>query len=209
MANQTLRLQRWWARLRGADPYWDNFLHRPPSDPRNVITPVILSAPAGSVFPQKTEIHDPTAMSGHIKELAMFFGADATGIAAVSVDDLPGNESAPGSAESGEQAYSAAIACIVSGVDEFGKSEGIGGQFATQKCAVVNFNIAAYIRELGYRAAVTTQDAEQYAAAAGLGRFDAEGRFSAQTYGRRIGLAGAVLTDLPLTADTTGHGKSI
>ena len=173
-----------------------------------MITPLILSAPAGSVFPQKTEIHDPTAMSGHIKELATFFGADVAGIAAIGVDPPPSDERAPRLAASGEQAYSAAIICIVSAVDDLGNSNGIGGQFATQKCAVANFNIAAYIRELGYRAITTTENAEQYAAAAGLGEFDSGGRFSAQTYGRRIGLAGAVLTDLPLTAETAGHGKS-
>jgi hypothetical protein len=182
MVSATHRLKQWWDRLHGTDPYWDAFLHRPPSDPRNIITPVILAAPAGSVFPQRTEIHNPAAMSGHIKELAAFFGADATGIS------------------------SAAISCLVSAVEEIDEQCGIGGQFALQKCAVVNFNVAAYIRELGYQATISTENAHRYAAEAGLGKLDADGRLSSRAYGRRIGLAGVILTDLPLSPDSASQG---
>ena len=36
--------------------------------------------PPGGVFPVPGEIHSPEVMSAHVKELARFFGAVATGI---------------------------------------------------------------------------------------------------------------------------------
>jgi hypothetical protein len=163
-----------------------------------VITPTILSAPTGSVFPSLTEVHDPTAMSGHIKQLAKFFGADLTGVSAVS-----GPEPATAAvAADGEPPYPFAISCLVAAVEEVREPAGIGGQFALQRSAFVNFNIAAYIRELGYAAAVKTEGTDDYAAAAGMGRLDRDGRLVSKQYGRKVGLAGVVLTDLPLTPDT-------
>lgn len=195
MASAPERLRQWWGRLRPKDPYWDDFLHRPPADPRNVITSAILSAPAGSVFPHQTEVHDPAAMSGHIKELAKFFGADATGVSA------PKGAGGNGASGEGEAGYPFAISCLVAAVEEVKEPAGIGGQFALQKCSVVHFNIAAYIRELGYRATVKTEDPDRYAAAAGLGTLDRDGRLVTKAHGRRVALSGVVLTDLPLVPD--------
>jgi hypothetical protein len=178
-------------RFRSKDPYWDGFLHRPPADSRNVITSSILEAPTGSVFLNLTEIHDPVAMSGHLKEAAKFFGSDETGIAALPVS---GAAAPPG----GQQF---AVVCLVQAIEEVQENTGIGGQFALQKCATANFNVGSYIRELGYPAEITTEDAHAYAAAAGLGKLDSDGRLVSPRYGRRVGLAGAVLTSLPLIAD--------
>ncbi len=199
MAARTATLRRWWERMRTSDPYWDAFLHRPPADARNVITPAILPGPSGSVFPNRTEIHDPAAMSGHIKELARFLGADATGIAAEAAargEASPAREDTP--------AYPYAISCMVAAVEEVREPAGIGGQFALQKCATVNFNLAAYIRELGYNATVVGESAHARAAAAGLGTLDPDGRLVSRAHGRRIALAGAILTDLPLVPDKAG-----
>src|SRR5689334_1354651 len=105
MPGATGRIRQWWERVRNKDPYWDDFLHRPPNDPRNVIAPVILNAPGGSRFPNITEIHDPSAMSGHLKELAKFFGADATGVSAIRA------EKAEPSADG--EPYTYAVSCLV------------------------------------------------------------------------------------------------
>jgi hypothetical protein len=189
MAGATGTLKRWWERVRTRDPYWDGFLHRPPADPRNVMTPAILPGPGGNVFLNQTEIHDPAAMSGHVKELAKFLGADATGIAA----------------EPADAGYPFAISCLVAAVEEVREPTGIGGQFALQKCATVNFNLAAYIRELGYEAAVVQEDAHTRAAAAGLGTLDAGGRLVSRAYGRRVAIAGAILTNLPLVPNSAAN----
>jgi hypothetical protein len=200
MAGRAGTLRRWWARARTKDPYWDGFLHRPPADARNVITPSILPGPAGGVFPHQTEVHDPAAMSGHIKALARFLGADATGIVA----EWTGEGIERSAAEAGEPLYLYAIFCLVAAVEEVREPTGIGGQFALQKCATANFNLAAYIRELGYRATVVGERAHARAAAAGLGRLDRDGRLVSRTYGRRVAVAGAILTDLPLLPDQRG-----
>src|SRR5438132_1411405 len=55
MPGATGRLRQLWERVRTRDPYWDDFLHRPPADPHNVITPAILEAPGGSSFPNITD----------------------------------------------------------------------------------------------------------------------------------------------------------
>ena len=186
MPGTTERIRQLWERVRKRDPYWDDFLHRPPADPRNVIAPVILDAPGGSRFPNITEIHDPSAMSGHLKELAKFFGADVTGVSAIRVE----------SRDSGEESYTFAVSCLVAAVEEPSQGAGVGGQFALQKSATVNFNVAAYIRELGYQATVDTDSSKghAYAAAAGLGKLDADGRLNASKYGRRVAVAGVVFT---------------
>src|SRR3954452_8578757 len=147
MPDATERIREWWGRVRNKDPYWDDFLHRQPADPRNVITPVILEAPGGSRFPNVTEIHDPIAMSGHLKELAKFFGADVTGVSAIRVEEAEPSDG-------GDDAYTYAVSCLVAAVEEPNEGAGVGGQFALQKCATVNFNVAAYIRELGFVAKV-------------------------------------------------------
>ena len=193
MAGPAAGLRQWWERVRAKDPYWDAFLHRPPADPQNVITAAMLPGPAGSVFPTQTEVHDTVAMSGHLKEFATFVGASATGVSAVG----PGpNGAAP--------EYPFAVSCLVVAVEEVTESTGVGGQFAIQKCAVTNFNLAAYIRELGYEAVVHEDGAHTYAAAAGLGRLDPDGKLNSPRFGRRVGIAGVILTNIPLKPDLSG-----
>jgi len=152
----------------------------------------MLPGPSGSVFPTQTEVHDTSAMSGHLKEFAAFVGADATGVSAVKVAVSGAEPNHP---------YPFAVSCLVRAVEEVTASTGIGGQFAVQRCAVVNFNLAAYIRELGYEAIVQEDDAYAYAAAAGLGRLDVDGKLVTRQFGRRVGIAGVILTDLPLAPD--------
>ncbi len=67
----------------------------------------------------------------------------------------------------------------------------------------VTFTLAAYIREMGYRA--TNQlpaDQHRLAAAAGLGTLDAEGRLVVRKGSPRVYVADEVIhTDLPLAPD--------
>ena len=174
----------------GKDPYWDAFLHRPAADTQNVITATHSSRPNQQhFFPTQTDIHDTAAMSGHLKEFAQFVGADATGVSTVTAAD----------AEDG--GYPFAVSCLVAAVEEVTESTGIGGQFAVQKCAVANFNVAAYIRELGYDAVVRQDGGHAYAAAAGLGQLDPDGKLVSPKYGRSVGIAGVILTNIPLAPD--------
>jgi hypothetical protein len=62
------------------DPYWDFFINRPPADLANTVTEMIRSAPAGNVFPTKTELHTPAITASHVKGMAKYFGAEMTGI---------------------------------------------------------------------------------------------------------------------------------
>ena len=59
---------------RTGDPLWDHFINRAPADPKNDLAPVILGARGGSVYPVKTEVEDPVAMSRNIKTLASWWG---------------------------------------------------------------------------------------------------------------------------------------
>ena len=59
------------SRLRGAlqaplrrlsgqdDPYWDDFINRPPNDVRNMIPEIVAKAPEGNIFPTQSELHSP------------------------------------------------------------------------------------------------------------------------------------------------------
>jgi hypothetical protein len=172
------------------DPYWDFFIHSPPSDLANSLTDIIRRAPEGAVNPAKADIHTPEITSSHIKELAYFLGADLVGVARL---DAP--------AEDGE-AYPFAVMSVVQAEYDPRQAAGIGGQVPVQKALYVTFVLSAYIRELGYRAtAAPHPDAERLAARAGLGTLDAAGRLVTPRYGSRVYVGDAIRTDLPLAAD--------
>jgi epoxyqueuosine reductase QueG len=66
----------------------------------------------------------------------------------------------------------------------------------------VTFVLSAWIRELGFRATRSGEaDAERLAAAAGLGKLNADGRLVAPGHGTKVHVADVILTDLPLVAD--------
>ena len=69
-------------RLRGKDdPYWDDFINRPPHDVRNMITEIVAQAPEGNVFPTQAELHSPNVTAKHAKELTRYLGGQCVGIA--------------------------------------------------------------------------------------------------------------------------------
>ena len=173
------------------DPYWESFLNRPVNDPRNVAAEMIRRAPEGAINPIKGDIHTPEITSSHIKELARFVGAELVGIARVEPEQADDGEALP-----------FAIVCGVRAEHDPREKPGVGGQVPTQNGLFATFVVAAYIRELGYRAtAVADPNAERLAAAAGLGRLNADGRLVARKYGRRVHVAEVIRTDLPLAAD--------
>ena len=156
---------------RDNDPYWDTFINRPPADPNNLLPHAFKRASPGGVNPVKTEVHSPNVMASHLKELGRFYGAHQVGIAQ----------------RRAEPPF--AIVCVLESDYDTHIARGIGGQTPALKGMFATFTLAAYIRELGYRAdCVELEDAEQLAAAAGLNH-------------RGMYVADVILTDLPLEPD--------
>ena len=167
------------------DPYWDFFINTPPADIANTVTEMIRGAQEGNVFPTKAELHTPEITSRHVKELAHYLGADLVGVASLNNDEYP-----------------FAVVCAVEAQYDPRTALGIGGQAPVQKGLFISFVLSAWIRELGFRAtAAPHADAERLAAAAGLGRLNAEGRLVVTEYGTGVHVANVIRTDLPLGAD--------
>jgi hypothetical protein len=175
------------------DPYWEAFINRPPSDPRNAAEEVLRDAVGGAINPNRTELHTPEITAAHLKELATFLGAERTGIVRLR-DSGPSD----GTGES----YPFAIVCAIKADYDPRTARGVGGQVPIRNGRFVTFTLAAYIREMGRRA--TNQvpaDEQRLAAAVGWGTLDARGRLVPAS-GARIHVADEVVhTDLPLAPD--------
>lgn len=187
------------------DPYWDFFINTPAADLANTVTEMIRNAPEGSVFPTKAELHTPEITSGHVKGMAHYLGADLVGIARLTTNepssDLPSPTPGRGKGE-GREHYPFGVICAVRADYDPRNSPGIGGQVPVQNGLFITFVLSAWIRELGFRAAVTPDsNAEALAAAAGLGKLNSEGRLVTPKFGTRVYVADVVRTDLPLAAD--------
>jgi hypothetical protein len=182
------------------DPYWDFFINTPPADLANTVTEMIRSAPEGNVFPTKAELHTPDITSSHVKELATYLGTDLVGIARLTPPyPLPRGGEDKGE---GDNVYPFAVICAVQADYDPRKAQGIGGQVPVQKGLFITFVLSAWIRELGFRAtAVLDPNAEQLAAAAGLGKLNEDGRLITPQYGTRVHVANVIRTDLPLAPD--------
>jgi hypothetical protein len=173
------------------DPYWDFFINSPPADLVNLVTEMIRNAPEGNVFPTKAELHTPEITSSHLKGMAQYFGAEMTGIVKLNANDAGKDPS-----------YPFAVICAVRAEYDPRQSPGIGGQVPVQNGLFITFVLSAWIRELGFRATVAPDpDAEKLAAAAGLGRLDANGRLVTEKFGSKVHLANVIRTDLPLAPD--------
>jgi len=71
-----------------------------------------------------------------------------------------------------------------------------------QKGLFITFVLSAWMRELGFRAtAAMDPNAEQLAAAAGLGTLNTEGRLVTPRFGTHVHVANVIRTDLPLAPD--------
>ncbi|MDP8924461.1 MAG: hypothetical protein M3O34_16525 [Chloroflexota bacterium] len=176
------------------DPYWEAFINRPPADVRNMIPKIIGQAPEGNVFPTRAELHTPAVTSRHVKELASYLDSQLVGIVDLGKQDP---EVARG--------YPFAVVCAVRAEYDPYTAPGVGGQAAVQAGQFVTFIVAAWIREMGYRATmkieVPREQRERLAVAAGLGRLNGDGRLTVPKHGTRIHVADIIFTDLPLAAD--------
>jgi hypothetical protein len=183
------------------DPYWDFFINTPPADLANTVTEMIRSAPEGNVFPTKAELHTPDISSSHVKELARYLGTDLIGIARLATTPAPITREGDGKGE-GNEHYTFAVICAVQADYDPRQARGIGGQVPVQKGLFITFVLSAWIRELGFNAtAALDPNAEQLAAAAGLGKLNADGRLVTPQYGTRVHVANVIRTDLPLAPD--------
>lgn len=181
----------WPVRGHADDPYWNTFINTPPNDLANSMIEMIRRAPEGDIFPSKTDVHTPEITSSQVKGLARYLGADLVGIARL----------AAGETADGEH-YPFAVVCAVRADHDPRTAQGVGGQVPVQNGLFVTFVLSAWIRELGFRATASPDlAAEPLAAAAGLGRLDAEGRLVTRAYGTRVHVANVIRTDLPLAAD--------
>jgi hypothetical protein len=184
------------------DPYWDRFVNRPLDDPKNLIVDLITTSPGGGVFAVKTEIHDSAAMTGHMVELAHFWGADVAGVASTNAAWLASSNSDGGDAQEDVEIlaanYPCAIVCGIRRVFDAG-AQGMGGRLPEQRLAVVNFNLRSYIREIGYAAEFASpRSAADPALVAGLGRLAADGRFLAVEGDAELVIGQIVVTSLPM-----------
>jgi hypothetical protein len=188
------------------DPYWDFFINTPPADLANTVTEMIRNAPEGNVFPTKAELHTPEITSSHVKGMAQYFGAELVGILRLDPNRAPSPLPSPplrgrGKGE-GEETYPFAIICAVRADYDPREAPGIGGQVPVQNDLFITFVLTAWIRELGFRStAAPHPDAEKLAAAAGLGRLNAEGRLVTEKLGTNVHVANVIRTDLPLAPD--------
>jgi len=193
------------SRLRGAlrlpgrrgaddDPFWEDFINRPPADIRNSIPEIVEKATEGNVFPTQSELHSPNVTSSHVKELAAYLGRSLTGIADLTKQDP---ELAHG--------YPYGIVCAIRSEYDPYDHPGIGGQTGVQAGQFVTFIVASWIREMGFRATIkietSREQRERLAVATGLGKLDRNGRFTAPKYGTKVHIGDIIFTDLPMQAD--------
>ena len=175
---------------RSRDPYWDGFVNRPLADPTNVLTDAIRHAPEGRVFPARSELPEPGRLMRDLDQLMRFLGGSAMGVARTDTAFLrPGDGSGPDAPPDLDELameYPFAIVCAVRAEHHPAKAKGMAGQHVLHESVSVNFSLAAYIRELGYRATVRPVDSAAAARAAGL------------EPQRRQYVGDVVLTDLPL-----------
>ena len=173
------------------DPYWDFFINTPPADLTNTVTELIRNAPAGNIFPTRAELHTPEITASHTKGMARYFGAEFIGVAKLDPD-----------AADNPEHYPFAVLCAVHADYDPRTSPGIGGQMPVQNGLFITFVLSAWIRELGFRAAmIRDADVDALAARAGLGTLNREGRLISPELGAKVYVADAIYTDLPLAPD--------
>lgn len=166
------------------DLLWDRYINQAPLDPNADMAHAIRTAPAGDVFPAKSDIPEPGRMASDLFELASFFGGSALGV----TDNKPTSLLPPidGSEPSDVSVLMNLVVVGVPADVDPDKAAGIGGQHVRREAATVVFSLAAYIRELGYQAIVSPID-KAVAKTAGVAG------------SRKLFVADdAVLTDLPL-----------
>ena len=179
-----------WPLRRSRDPYWDAFVNRPLADPANAITDAIRRAPEGRIFPVRSELPEPARLLQDLDQLVRFLGGSAIGVARTDAAFLlPVGDTDP--AELAED-HPLTVVIAVHAEHHPDRAKGMAAQHVLHESASVNFSLAAYIRELGYRGTVRPVDPAAAARAAGV------------EPGRSEYVGDAVLTDLPLPLGRPG-----
>jgi reductive dehalogenase len=172
----------------------------------------------GKVNPNRVPVTDAKAMTAHIKKVAKFLGADAVGIAPVHpslfykggarLDDYARESERGGGDSSPEEMtkrYPYAIVCLDAWDYHMGRAHRhrIGDfayAFSAQRNTVLQANLGAYLRELGYAAVQGAVNPMPMALAAGLGELGRNGLVISEKFGARTHPS-VLLTDLPLVPD--------
>jgi hypothetical protein len=154
----------------------------------------MAGAEEGSVHPTRGEVHSPNVTAGHVKELARYLGIDEVGIVQLATNPFESDCAATGP-------FFAIVSLLQADYDTR-TAPGAGGQAPVVKGLFATFNLAAYIRELGYRAIRTkTVNGERLAAIAGLGKVNGDGRLVSPRLRPCVHAAEVILTELPLEPD--------
>ncbi|MCY4583697.1 MAG: hypothetical protein OXE50_13020 [Chloroflexi bacterium] len=183
-----------WLPGRSRDPYWDAFVNRPLADPANSITGAIRNAPEGRIFPVRSELPESDRLLQDLDQLVGFLGGSAIGVARTETAFLLTGDDAEAELDPADLAADHPLTVVVAVHAEHhpDRTKGMAAQHVLHESASVNFSLAAYIRELGYRATVRPVDPAAAARAAGL------------EPGRDEYVGDAVLTDLPLPLGRPG-----
>ena len=182
-----------WPLRRSRDPYWDAFVNRPLADPANAITDAIRRAPEGRIFPVRSELPEPDRLLQDLDQLVRFLGGSAIGVAKTDTAFLlPDDDSEASRLDELAEDHPCTVVCAVHAEHHPDRVKGMAAQHVLHESASVNFSLAAYIRELGYRGTVRPVDPAAAARAAGV------------EPGRDEYVGDAVLTDLPLPLGRPG-----
>src|SRR5438270_11878478 len=111
---------------RKPDPFWEDFINRPPADPKNLVTEAFNDASEDAVNPVRSEVHSPNVMAQQVKELGQFWGAGDVGIVRLV-------------AEEGETPF--AIVTVVPAEHDPREALGIGGQTPAMKGLFATFTL--------------------------------------------------------------------
>ncbi|MBI2918646.1 MAG: hypothetical protein HYY01_11745 [Chloroflexi bacterium] len=186
------------------------------TDRRNCLTWVLGNTADGAVNPKRVEVPDPAAMSSRIKEVARFFGADVVGIApldqAYVYSHRDGGSAARGEKDGEEVNLPHRFAICLGTAGDYNKYRANPSRISDAEYSVgsgltcvVAFQLAAYIREMGYPAVAHDSGHNDVnpiplAVMAGLGELGRNGLLINDEYGPGLHLF-VVTTDLPLAVD--------
>jgi len=166
-----------------------------------------------AVAETRVEVEDPAAMAAEIKRIARFFGADLAGVTGMDerwlytarVDTRDFSETDPGLPEGmtsvivlGHEMDRDLVATYPSAL----AGAATGREYSHEAAIVIQ--LAAYIRNLGYRAVPSMNDtglAIPFAIKAGLGEYARNQLVITPEFGPRLRFS-KIFTDLPLTPDS-------
>ena len=213
-------LFNWYMNRTASDPLARTSFPQSAADKRNTLQNVVSRAPKGAVNPDKIEAADPKAMSGHIKRVSEFLGANVVGIAKVYPsmlysgarypDDGTGSSDKDGKINRGAEDTAAKYpyAICLSTAWDYNMIQAhrhhIGDHayhFSQSRLQLIYANLAAYIREMGYEAVQNRAQPMPTALAAGIGELGRHGMLISEKFGSRIHLGDPILTNMPLFPD--------